>query len=239
MKWLETLVQYAHANLQGDRELEALWERGASDEQIRDFRIGYLDKQLPLLQNAQEFYSWYGFNKSKLLDVFVFPLTNALGQVKGLQFRRVERRAKGYLDYLPVKDEPAFFGLSQAMPHVWKTRTICLVEGAFDHFPVQRVFPNTVPTMTSSVSTAFYRFLRRNVQEVWFCYDMDSAGRKGVWEFLENYRLEFKRILHPQLPRLVAVNGRLTKDPGELWECLGDDQFRVRLKTAFEGVCYA
>jgi DNA primase len=233
MKWLEPLVQYAHHNLRGARELEALWERGASDEQIRDFRIGYLDKQLPVLQNAKEFLSWYAFNKPKLLDVFVFPLTNALGQVKGLQFRRVERRAKGYLDYFAVKDEPVLFGLNQAMPHVWKTQTICLVEGAFDYFPVQRVFPNTVATMTSSVSTSFHRFLRRNVQEVWFCYDMDFSGKKGVREFIKNYRFGFRKILHPQLPRLKTITGQ-AKDPGELWECLGDDQFRVLLKNAFK-----
>lgn len=233
MNWLETITQYAHENLRGERELEALWSRGVSDNQIREFRIGYLDKHLPVLQDAKGFLSWYEFNKALLLDAFVFPLTNALGQVKGLQFRRVERGAKGYLDYIPVKDEPSFFGLSQAMPHVWKTRIICLVEGAFDLLPVQRVFPNTVPTMTSSVSTAFFRFLRRNVQEVWFCYDMDRAGWAGVREFIDNYGSHFKRVLHPQLPRLVTVRGKVTKDPGELWESLGDEQFRTRMLAAF------
>ena len=232
--WLEDLVQHAHANLKGERELEALWVRGVSDEQIQDFRIGYLGDTLPILQNAQDFLAWYKFKQQKLVDVFVFPLTNALGQVKGLQFRRVERKSKGYLDYLPVKDEPAFFGLSQAMPSVWKTQTICLVEGAFDLFPVQRVFPNTVPTMTSSVSTAFYRFLHRNVQDIWFCYDMDFVGSKGAWEFIKSYKSDFRKILHPQLPKVKMPNGNMTKDPGELWECLGDDRLRVCLKNAYE-----
>lgn len=234
MTWLETLTQQAHDNLRGSRELEALWSRGVSDNQIREFRIGYLDKRFPILQDAKAFQAWCEFNKAQLVDVFVFPLTNALGQVKGLQFRRVDRAAKGYLDYLPVKDEPAFFGLSQAMPYVWQTQVVCLVEGAFDLLPLQRVFPNTVPTMTSSVSTSFFRFLRRNVREVWFCYDMDRAGREGVREFLANYKSHFKRVLHPQLPRVKSVTGRFAKDPGELWECLGDEQFRIRVLAAFE-----
>lgn len=233
MTWLEQLVQHAQENLSGDRELEALWSRGVSDEQVQEFQLGYLENGFPKLDYPKEFSAWFSFNKSRLVDILVIPLTNSLGQIRGLQFRSICRDVKGYLDYIPLNDEPIFFGLGQAMPHIWKSDTICLVEGVFDHLPVQRIFPNTVPTLTSSVSTTFFRFLKRNVKNIWFLYDMDHAGIKGVLEFLSNYKTEFDSILHPQIPRVKTLSGKYCKDPGELWESLGDSKLRDLLVPAF------
>lgn len=235
MRWIDVLVAHAQENLNGDRELEALWSRGVSDAQIRDFKIGYLNKGLPTLEGAgvEDFLKWYKGNGKKVWDVFVFPLTNALGQVKGVQFRHVEREARGYTDYYLGKDEPAFFGLAQAMPYVWQTQTLVLVEGVFDFFPVHRVFPNSMSTMTAAVSSNFSRFLKRNVREVWLCYDRDTAGRDGAHDFLEAYRTDYERVRVGQLPALLMPNGKRTKDPSDLWELLGDERFGVYLKSAF------
>jgi DNA primase len=233
MRWIDALVERANANLTEERELEALWVRGCTDDQIQGFRIGYLDGPPSGIDYPEDFVSWAKVGR-KLEDVFVFPLTNSLGQVKGVQFRHVDRKAKGYTDYFVAKDEPAFFGLGQAMPHVWATQKACLVEGAFDLFPVQRVFPFTIPTMTSTVSSGFLRFLKRNVREVWFGYDMDSAGRKGSFEFVKEHRDEFERIRTPQFPQVRFADGRRAKDPGDLWEIMGDERLSVYLKTAFE-----
>lgn len=235
MGWLDELVAHAHESLSGERELVELWSRGATDEQISAYKIGYINTLPPTLQTSKEFSAWWG--AQKLRDVYVFPLTSALGQVKGLQFRHVEREVRGYMDYFLAKDEPAYFGLHQAMPHIWESRSVCLVEGAFDLFPVQRVFPWTVPTMTSSVSTAFLAFLRRVVKEVWFFYDMDKAGRAGVVEFTTKHREEFSRVLSSsRFPRFHASNGKRVKDPSEAWEVLGDERFGVCVKSAFEEV---
>jgi DNA primase len=235
MRWIDALVEYAQENLKGDRELEELWSRGVSDEQIRDFQVGYLGSKIPTLEGAgvDDFMKWYRGNGAKVWDVFVFPLTNSLGQVKGVQFRHVERDARGYTDYFVAKDEPAFFGLAQAMPHVWKTQTIVLVEGVFDFFPVQRVYPHAMSSMTSAVSSSFARFLKRNVREVWLCYDRDAAGREGAQGFIQEYRQDYDRVRVGQLPALLMPNGKRTKDPSDLWELLGDDRFGVYLKSAF------
>lgn len=227
---IDVLVDYAHTNLTGDRELEALWSRGVTDQQIQEFRIGYIGT-LPALDLGKDFLNWW--NGSKLRDVYVFPLTNSLGQVKGLQFRHVEREAKGYTDYFIAKDEPAFFGFAQAMPHVWATQTICLVEGPYDLLPTQRVIPFAVPTMTAGVSSAFFRFLLRNVKEVWFGYDFDRTGREAVKKFQEEYGKEF-RVKAPQFPRIRLANSRAAKDLSDMWEALGDERFGVHVRSAFE-----
>ena len=234
MGWLEALVSTAHANLTEsgqDRELEALWSRGVSDQQIAAFKIGHLNG-LPPIQCSEDFVEW-SRSGQKLMDVYVFPLTNALGQVKGVQFRHVEREVKGYTDYFVAKDEPILFGLSQAIPHIWATRKVCLVEGVFDLFPVQHVFPFALTTLTSTVSSNFLRFLKRNVRDVWFAYDMDAPGRKGVYEFMQ-HRSDFENIRAPQLQRLKFANGKRAKDPSDLWELMGDERFGVYLKSVFE-----
>src|ERR1700744_1794987 len=121
-RWIDTLVDFAASNLT-ERVYEELWSRGVTDSQISEYRIGYLNKRLPPLEEAKDFMEgcWQG---KRLDDMFVFPMTNALGQIKGVQFRHVERKSKGYIDYLTDRDEPVLFGLAQAMPHVWRTQSI-------------------------------------------------------------------------------------------------------------------
>jgi DNA primase len=227
-RWVDVLVAYAQANLT-DRVLEALWSRGVSDEQIRSYKIGYLNQKLPPLEGATEFMEWCWRGK-KLQDVFVLPMTNALGQVKGVQFRHVDRVRKGYMDFFVDDEEPSLFGLAQAMPSIWQTERVFLVEGAFDLMPVQRVFPNVIPTMTASVSQGLLRFLKRTVKEVWIMYDTDAAGYKGGKAFVTEHASDFDRVGIVKLPRLNFVDGRMTKDPSDLWELLGDERLGVYLR---------
>jgi len=227
-RWIDDLVDFSASNLT-ERVCEELWSRGVSDAQIAEYRIGYLNKRLPQLEGAEDFLEWCWQGK-RLDDMFVFPMTNALGQVKGVQFRHVDRKSKGYIDYLTDHDEPVLFGLAQAMPHVWRTQAIWLVEGAFDMFPVQRVFPNVIPTMTAAVSAALMRFLKRNVRDVWLGYDTDSAGYKGARDVAAHATADFQ-VHIPKLPRLKFFDGHLTKDPADLWEVLGDDRFGVYLRN--------
>lgn len=218
--WLETLVAWAHTQL-GDREREALWMRGVSDEQIELFRLGYLDGELPELDQGDVFIEKY-HRSHWLRDVFVLPLTNTLGQVKGVQLRHVDRAKKGYSDFSPFEDEPVLFGLAQAMPHVWESQSIWLVEGAFDLFPIQRFCPNVVPTLTNRLTEPVARLLRRLVDEIWLAWDMDSEGRKATWRAVKEYDQDFQ-IHDVKLPRPLLLDGkRRAKDPSELWEVWGD-----------------
>lgn len=241
MKWLDTLVQYAQANLQGSRELEELWSRGVSDDQISSYQLGYLDQALPPLPGADDFLDWC-HRGVKLNDVFVLPLTNSLGQIKGAQFRHVERSMKGYMDYFAAEDEPIFFGLAQAMPHLWETDTVCLVEGAFDLFPMQRLVPGTIATLTSKVSRPLYKLLRRNASTVLMGYDIDKPGKDGTIHFIKEYGPDFAKVkvpggqgAHPwqDCPTVRMSNGKAAKDISDIWEALGDDAFGVYMRTAF------
>lgn len=223
MKWLEPFVRSSHSRL-GDREREALWARGVSDDQIELFCLGHVGNRLPDLEYPADFLEWC-WDGRRLQDTFVLPLTNTLGDVKGLQFRRVDPDKKGYSDFTPYTEEPVTFGLAQAMPHAWKTGGIWLVEGVFDVFPVQRVRPNVIPTLTNKLSKPMARLLKRVVTDLWLAYDMDEEGRKAVRRMSWEYRKDFE-IHEPKFPRPKTLDGkRRVKDPNELWEAWGDDRF--------------
>lgn len=228
MEWLEPFVQFAQEQL-GDREREALWARGVTDDQIQLFRLGCINKRLPNLPYPKEFLEWC-WEGRRLDDVFLLPLTNTLGQVKGFQFRHVDRARPGYSDYIPYEDEPVLFGLSQAMAHVWRSDSIWLVEGGFDLFPIQRVYPEVVATLTARVTNEFARLLRRLVSEIWLAYDMDDPGRRARARVTQTYGRDFRvhEVTFPQPPRPDG-KGRV-KDPSELWEVWGDRRLGVFLK---------
>lgn len=222
MTWLDTLATFAHANL-GDREREALWSRGVSDEQIDLFRIGYVDQRLPSLKEATTFMKWC-HGGEKLDDMLVLPLTNTLGQCKGFQFRHVDRDRGGYTDFMVVRDEPVLFGLAEAVKASWETGSIWLVEGAFDLFPIQRTCPNVVAMLTGRITKQMVRLLRRLVDEVWLAFDMDATGRETCDKFVRFHGREFRTNV-VDFPRVPKLDGKRTKDPSDLWEVWGEDRF--------------
>jgi DNA primase len=236
MAWLDDLVSHARTQLD-ERVLEALAARGVTDAQVERYRLGYLNQELPELEYPERFLEWSKRDPkskpgSKLDDVLVLPLTNTLGHIKGLQFRHVERDRSGYMDFMGDRGEIVLFGLAEAIPAIWQTRSVFLVEGAFDLFPVQRCVSQTVATLTARVSEPFLRVLHRLVDEIWLGYDMDETGRKACERFVDNHGSEFQRVRIIKYPQVQLIGGKLAKDPGDLWEAWGDAQFVPFLKSA-------
>lgn len=230
--WLEDFVQAASAQLD-DEVRDALYARGVTDEQIADYRIGYVDRKLPEVGYPEPFSKW-AFGGDKLDSMYVLPLTNALGEVKGLQFRHVEQERKGYTEYIPEKGEAVLFGLGQAIPRVWESRRVLLVEGAFDVFPMQRHFPEVVATLTAHLLDALVRVLRRlEVRDIWLAYDKDQTGRESTEKVQKLYGSDFQ--LHPlSFPQVKMADGKLTKDPSGLWEAWGETKFRESIRPLIE-----
>jgi DNA primase len=224
MNWAQDLVSFSASQLTS-REREALCARGVTDDQIEMFQIGYLNKSLPE-GLPEEFLKW-SQNGEKLNDTFIFPLTTALGDIKGFQFRSVKRDHSKYMDYFLGHCEPCLFGLHQAIKPMWENRTVYLVEGVFDLFPIQRAVPFVISTLTSRASGQIVRFLRRVVTKVWLGYDMDDAGRKGCAEFKKRYGHSFE-VYIMTYPKV----GKKKVDPGELWELWGDTQMIPFIKSA-------
>lgn len=209
--WAGRLVDYASSNLT-DRERDLLMGRGVSSEQMALFRLGHLNHNLP--EGLPEHFTRWA--AGKIDDVYLFPLTNTMGAIRGFQLRHVDRKIPGYQDYFLGKSEACQFGLGQAIKAMWETRSVYLVEGTFDLFPIQRVTPAVIATLTAWCSPAMMRVLRRIVDRVYLGYDNDATGLKGHLEFVERYGDEFE-VYVVQYPAKI-------KDPGDLWEAWGDAQ---------------
>lgn len=221
--WIDDFVAACTGALD-ERVREAYYARGVTDAQIDLFQLGYVDRKLPELPYPQNFTNWC-FGGEKLDDSFVLPLTNALGEIKGLQFRHVEQEKKGYTDFIPEKGEAVLFGLGQAVPHIWDTRRIMLVEGGFDLFPMQRYFPEVTATLTAHLLDALVRVLRRlEVSDIWLAYDTDQTGRESTEKVKKYYGEKFNiRVL--TMPQIKMADGKLSKDPSGLWETWGEEKF--------------
>lgn len=207
----------------GDREREALLVRGMSDLQIDLYRVGYSQDPLPLP------------GLGHVDDCWVFPLTNTLGQIRGVQVRPVVRSRKLYVDYLaPGSDaEPALFGLGEAMAHCWDLGYCCLVEGVFDLPPIQRAAPATVATVKAGLTPGLARVLRRMGVTVYLGWDNDPAGLKARSDCRKNHPdLTTKSI---QYPKLALPDGKFTKDPGDLWELWGTKRMTEFVAQAIIG----
>lgn len=226
MSWLDDFTARSQEQL-GTRGLEALWTRGVSSDQIRQFRIGYIDRVLP--PGLPEEFHRFSHNGLRLDDSLVLPLTNVLGQIKGLQFRHVTPEVRGYLTYYHDRDESVYFGLGQAIPSMWGSERAFVVEGAFDVFPLQRVYPETFAALTLGTSESLAKMLRRFVKQVWIGYDNDRDGLRACQDFQNDYGADLD-VRPMNCPQIRKSDGKIVKDYSELWEVYGDDKIRDYLR---------
>jgi DNA primase len=220
--WLDGLTAHAHGRMTGNVR-EQLWQRGVSDEQIDGFQIGCLPgAKIPSgIEVSPRFMSWWTTHSSQFGNALVFPLTSTLGSIHGLQFRDLNPKVRGYLDYFETKEEPAFFGLAQAMPSVWETEKVWLVEGVFDLCPLQRHVPNVISTMHAGVSKQLARVLHRLARTLLIAYDMDSTGLSVSYDLARDLKGLFEVVV-VKFPRVRLSTGGSAKDPNDLWSAWGD-----------------
>jgi hypothetical protein len=229
MTWLDDLILAAHSRID-TRASKAYHRRGVSDNQIEAFRLGFLDGDFAGVDVPNEFLSW-ARKGGKIEDTFVLPLTNILGENKGLQFRHLDKSRKGYQTWLPDSGDMIFFGLGQAAPSVYCTGKAFVVEGAFDLFPVQKSVPWVFATITAGISTKAIRSLKRLASTLWIGYDSDATGRSSGEKISRKHATDFEvKILKWPVVQKPS-DGVVVKDPGELWECWGDAKLQDFLQN--------
>lgn len=157
----------------------------------------------------------------RIVGSIVFPLTSYAGTSVGFQVRSIIEKS---YDTFAIRRRPEgyFFGASAAMESIWSTKEVFLVEGPPDQLIFERlVAPNVLALTTSSVSKLQLKFLRRFVDVVNVCLDLDVAGRNGVSSFIARYGKEF----HVRNVKYEHF-GIQAKDVGDLWKKLGDERFK-------------
>lgn len=225
--FLTTIVDFAHGHLKNStKALQYLVSRGVTEDQIYALKLGYIPPEVwpPFFSkddgtDAEKFYLNKSKNGYKLKGKLLFPLTNPLGLYRGFQVRTPSEETKDYWKFYTLDSDidALFFGLKSAMPYIWETREVVLVEGIFDLFPIRRTFPNSICTGTARMSDLQIKFLKRYVDRITFALDNDEYGDRAYNVFRQEHSSHFQSL------NKLAYLG---KDPSDSWDRLGEDRFQ-------------
>lgn len=230
--YLNRIIRHANEKLKTSHEaLRYLRDRGVSKEQLDTLQLGYIPpEEWPPYVDPEEatedeaLYLKRSGKGYKLRGKLLFPMTNAMGMVRGFQIRTPSREVKDYWKFYSSRSgiDGLFFGTASAMPYIWDTKEVVLVEGIFDLFPVRRVFPNSICTGTAKVSQEQMTFLSRYVNVVKVMFDNDEYGER----FFDSFYRDFQDKFHA-IERLRYAG----KDPSDSWQRLGEVGFKSQFNS--------
>lgn len=183
-----------------------LKKRGLSGEIAARFGIGYApggwqnlaavfsDYQAKALVQAGLVIEGDDEGKRKRYDRFrdriMFPILNQKGAVIGFGGRVLET---GEPKYLNSPETPLFekgrelYGLFQARQAIRAAGKVIVVEGYMDVVALaQHGVEYAVATLGTATTPVHVQKLLRQTDNVVFCFDGDTAGRKAAWRALEN-----------------------------------------------------
>jgi DNA primase len=190
-------------------------ERGTTEDQVRDFRLGVTTPHVTLSRHARDTLIYYD-----LLDgALCIPYTSPLGEIEGLTLRSL--KTKTFLKIFATDrrpNQPLLLGWQQASSHIARTKHVYLTEGIFDFFVFQRLAPNTLCTSGASFSREILVMLKRLSDMgigVTCLFDMDESGA-GAYRKVSRYLqpAEVRRWTYPH------------KDLADFYKHVGAEAFR-------------
>jgi DNA primase len=188
-----------------------LKKRGLSGEIAKRFGIGYVPDEWQNLATAFSDYDGKALAEAGLTktnedgrryDVFrnrvMFPIVDVRGNVIGFGGRVLEggsadSAAQSSPKYLNSPETPVFekgrelYGLYQARRAIRDAGRVLVVEGYMDVVALaQSGVEYAVATLGTATTPVHVQKLLRQADEIVFCFDGDSAGRRAAWRALEN-----------------------------------------------------
>ncbi|MHB9100810.1 MAG: DNA primase [Sulfuricella sp.] len=179
-----------------------LKKRGLSGEIAARFGVGYApggwqnlatafsDYQAKSLVQAGLVIEGEGKRYDRFRDRIMFPILNQKGAVIGFGGRVLET---GEPKYLNSPETPLFekgrelYGLFQARQAIRAAGKVIVVEGYMDVVALaQHGVEYAVATLGTATTPVHVQKLLRQTDNVVFCFDGDTAGRKAAWRALEN-----------------------------------------------------
>ena len=182
--------------------VDYLKKRGLSGEIAAQYRLGYapddfqaLAKRFspypdPLLVEAGLVIEKEHKHYDRFRGRVMFPIRNTRGQVVGFGGRILD---KGEPKYLNSPETPLFskgrelYGLYEAKAAIKEAGCVLVVEGYMDVVALAQFgIQFAVACLGTATTPEQLKLLMRQTEQIYFCFDGDSAGRKAAWRALEN-----------------------------------------------------
>jgi len=247
MSFLDCVSLNLHNSLKRyDMALNYLKSRNVTDEEIERFNIGYTKIfGLPDISGEdRDSFIKDTYRGQKLAQKIVFPLYNYLGNVVGLFGRAIDSKEFKYYLSPEAKYTGALFGLLQALPYIYETGRVYVVEGPFDLLALNKVCKNSVAAMTAGISEAQYNLLSLIATEIITVFDSDGPGQYGANLALELWSSDaFRENNHfnPKENGLAVVSNLQLgtyKDPDQCFKVLGLKEFEIYIKKLINGLSF-
>jgi len=181
---------------------EYLASRGLGVDVCKQFRLGYAPGGPTLARRALQ----EGYTQDELLsaglanrrgnDYFnrriVFPLTDARGQVRGFQARRLYDDDPLQAKYVNSAESELFkkgdllYGLDTGRQAIAKQDRAVVVEGNTDVIALRQAqFEPVVAAMGTALTEAQLKELNRLTKRLFLCFDADAAGQDATLRGME------------------------------------------------------
>jgi DNA primase len=189
--FLDILIENLHqAIFRYPEVLRYLQSRNVSEDDVRQYKIGY-SKLIGVPEDNspdRERFMDECYRGRKIEKKIIFPFRDEMGRTVGLIGRAVDTKEFKIFATEKAKHDGFFFGLYEALPHIYEENRAFVVEGPFDYFAFSKVFPNTVGTMTAGISEAQYDYLNLFCDYIITVFDSDAAGQRGTDRIAEEHK---------------------------------------------------
>ncbi len=242
---LERAALYYRQQLKASpRAVEYLKRRGLSGQIAAKFGIGYAPDGWQNLQSVFTDYAEKALKDAGLViendegrrydrfrDRVMFPILDQRGAVIGFGGRII---GEGEPKYLNSPETPLFekgrelYGLSQARLPIREAGRVIVVEGYMDVVALaQHGIAYAVATLGTATSPVHIGKLLRQTDEVVFCFDGDSAGRRAAWHALE---VSLPLLADQKVLRFLFLPAE--DDPDSFVRAHGREVFEARMREA-------
>lgn len=219
--------QYLHVAKQKEVYHKLLWkneealrylhDRGLTDEDIREWGIGWMPKETTVYPQLRE--------------RVVFPIYDEFGRPVSFSGRTIRNEKPKYCNGVETEifsKRKILYGLHKAKSAIRSENTVIVVEGFMDVISMHRAgISNTVATMGTSLSKENAECLARLVRnngKIYLMFDGDAAGEKAA--------LLADQVLSEFGVRPLVYSIRHNQDPDDLAKQYGKELYNMIKQNA-------
>ena len=231
----------------GKNALAYLRGRGINQEIIASFSIGFALNHFTALLSTLARRGYQGQEllaaglvaqgrEGQLYDKFrnrvMIPIKDPKGKIVGFGGRVLDNSTPKYLNTQETEwfnKRRLLFAMDVAYKAIRSSRQAIVVEGYMDAISLHAAgISNVVASMGTAFAAEQAKLLKRIADEIVFCYDSDSAGRKASVRAVSIARTEGLKVRIAGVPE--------GKDPDEYVRRYGKEAFLKVIEAAKEGI---